>query len=249
VQDRYVGDIGDFGKYALLNALAANDLRLGVQWCHNADEEATPDGKFTCYSHLRGCDSLLYDKLEGIVQRGYRAVTEVQSAAVLPSGTLFFSESLSSRQAKDRRDRRARRKAWNARALEVLSRADLVFMDPDNGLGRDPADSGAINGAKYVFSDELRPYFQRGQSLVIYQHQTREKGGLEAMLPRIFRNLRSLGFDSVWALIFRRSSVRVYFVLPAPAHLAILADRSEKFLDTEWGRGKHFSYLPLTASR
>jgi len=30
MRDSYVADVGDFGKYALLNALAGNDLRLGV---------------------------------------------------------------------------------------------------------------------------------------------------------------------------------------------------------------------------
>ena len=30
MQNSYVGDIGDFGKYALLNALAGDELRLGV---------------------------------------------------------------------------------------------------------------------------------------------------------------------------------------------------------------------------
>jgi len=36
MRDSYVADVGDFGKYALLNALAGNDLRLGVFWCRNA---------------------------------------------------------------------------------------------------------------------------------------------------------------------------------------------------------------------
>jgi hypothetical protein len=35
----------DFGKYALLEALAGEDLRLGVHWYLNADEEANTDGR------------------------------------------------------------------------------------------------------------------------------------------------------------------------------------------------------------
>ena len=33
MRDSYVGD---FGKYALLNALAGDDPRLGVLWCRNS---------------------------------------------------------------------------------------------------------------------------------------------------------------------------------------------------------------------
>jgi hypothetical protein len=41
VQDRYVGDIGDFGKYGLLIALCGHDLSLGVVWHLVPNEGAT----------------------------------------------------------------------------------------------------------------------------------------------------------------------------------------------------------------
>ena len=44
VQDRYVGDVGDFGKYGLLRALCGGDLTLGVVWYLYPDEEANNDG-------------------------------------------------------------------------------------------------------------------------------------------------------------------------------------------------------------
>ena len=44
MQNSYVSDIGDFGKYALLNALAGHELRLGVNWYLNADEKNSPHG-------------------------------------------------------------------------------------------------------------------------------------------------------------------------------------------------------------
>ena len=36
MRDSYVADVRDFEKYALLNALAGNDLRLGVFRCRNS---------------------------------------------------------------------------------------------------------------------------------------------------------------------------------------------------------------------
>lgn len=33
MQDKYVGDIGDYGKLTLLRRIAESGLRLGVVWC------------------------------------------------------------------------------------------------------------------------------------------------------------------------------------------------------------------------
>jgi hypothetical protein len=243
VQDRYVADIGDFGKYALLNALARDDLRLGVHWYLNADEEANRDGRFTDYLHVRGCDPPLYDALNDIVRRSHRCIAAVESAGVLPSGTVYYSLPLRARDAQNRAERSALRGAWNVKALEVLAPAEIVFMDPDNGFAGRSADPTRAKAPKYVFPDELAPYLQRGQSLVVYHHQTREKGGLAATVPLTFQMLRSLGFEHAWAFVFRRVSVRLYFILPAPAHVAILEERSANFLDTEWGERRHFQLV------
>jgi hypothetical protein len=213
VQDRYVGDIGDFGKYALLRALTGDDLRLGVHWYRNADEEANRDGLFTEYSRLRDCDPQLHDVLNTIVSGASRCITAVESAGVLPKDTVYYSCPLSSRDAKDRATRAERRVGWNARALEVLAPAGIVFMDPDNGIAPASADPDGTTGPKYVFPDELRPFLDRGQSLVVYHHQTREKGGLAATLSRHFEMVRCLGSERVWAFVFRRVSVRVYLIV------------------------------------
>lgn len=134
MQDRYVGDIGDFGKYGLLNALAGADLRLGVHWYLNADEEANGDGRFTDYLRIRGCDPQLYDALNDIVRRGRRRVAEVESAGILPSRTLYFSQPLRVRDARNREERLSRRADWNAKALETLAAAEMAFMDRDGGF-------------------------------------------------------------------------------------------------------------------
>ncbi|HSR07722.1 MAG TPA: hypothetical protein VLM42_11265 [Bryobacteraceae bacterium] len=243
MQDRYVADIGDFGKYALLRALAGNDLRLGVHWYRNADEETNRDGRFTDYLHLRGCDPPLYDALHDLLCSGRRSIPAVESANVLPSGTVFHSSPLSSRNAQDRTSRLTQRLVWNAQALDVLASADIIFLDPDNGFPGRSAKPASITGSKYVFPDELKPYLQREQSLVVYHHQTREKGGLATTLPLKFHMLRSLGFEHAWAFIFRRVSVRVYFILPAPRHTADLEARSARFLNTEWGLRRHFQLV------
>ena len=238
MQDRYVGDIGDFGKYALLNALAGDELRLGVHWYLNRGEEDNADGRFTDYKELRGCDPTLYEALQDIVRSGRRSVCEVERAGILPSGTVFFSLPLSS---PDPWDRTAQRRAWNARALETLAGADLIFMDPDNGLSTKPTALLGAKGAKYVSVEELVPYVRRGKSVVIYHHADRHQGGLAATVPTILALLRSLGSEAApLAFVFRRVSARVYFIVPAKAHADILVRRCLQFLDTPWVANGHF---------
>lgn len=56
MQNKYVGDVGDFGKHSLLRRLAgatAPDnlppLRLGLVWYARSDECGNLDGKFVQY--------------------------------------------------------------------------------------------------------------------------------------------------------------------------------------------------------
>lgn len=103
MQNRYVGDIGDFGKYGLLKALAGDDLTLGIIWYLNAHEEQNADGNFTRYlcnpaaSRLRVCDAYLFDALAGVVRDNLRTVSVVRERGLLPRATLFHEVPLPAR--------------------------------------------------------------------------------------------------------------------------------------------------------
>jgi hypothetical protein len=90
MRDSYVADVGDFGKYALLNALAGNDLRLGVLWCRNSEPDATQDGRFIEYPELRQCDPNLYDRLAQILKNKQRRLSQVEVNDILPRNALFY---------------------------------------------------------------------------------------------------------------------------------------------------------------
>ena len=51
MQNRYTGDVGDFGKYGLLRALTQPEMqeetKLGVVWYLNPDEAGNQDGQNT----------------------------------------------------------------------------------------------------------------------------------------------------------------------------------------------------------
>ena len=101
MQDRYVGDVGDFGKYGLLRSLCRGDehgaaLRLGVLWYgfDGDDSAATNDGRHTDYLFvpsrherlLRQCDPDLSEKMLHLVNND-RLVAAVEANHVLPADT------------------------------------------------------------------------------------------------------------------------------------------------------------------
>src|SRR5437763_1190632 len=133
MRDSYVADVGDFGKYALLNALVGNDLRLGVLWCRNSLEDTTQDGRFTVYPELRTCDPTLYDRLSHILKSNQRTLAKVETSGILPSATLFYGGavpvprnpcfSAAAREAQTRL-----RAAWFDEGFKKLSNPELVFL-------------------------------------------------------------------------------------------------------------------------
>ena len=279
MRDQYVGDVGDFGKYGLLRALCLGlagcvdekpsglgdgqrELTLGVQWYRSHGGGMTNnDGKFTDYldgatptsRRLLACDEDLAEVLKHIL-RSDRSIESVQRWSVLPKGTVFFGEGLNfdDLRPSQHQQRRERRQEWNERACAELDGLDIVFCDPDNGLAGLNTSLTDKNGPKYISCDELTPYWERGQSLVIYQHFGRN-GNAEQQIRRNAARLReTLGacshVDSVIALRYHRSISRVFFVIPNPQKpevAQLLKDRVDAFLECCWGQDphRHFSQV------
>ena len=69
MQDRYTGDIGDFGKLGLLRQLSTRSS-IGVNWYLVPDERHNRDGRHIEYltkNSFQICDPLLFDALARIV--------------------------------------------------------------------------------------------------------------------------------------------------------------------------------------
>ena len=143
MQNRYVGDLGDFGKYGLLRALcgfgAAPDMRrlsLGVVWYLIPDEWHNEDGKHIRYlqpiarnlDRFRSCDPELYDALARIVELE-RNVSAIRKSGILPAGAAFHEAPLTFAETAEfgRRARQARlerRRAWLDDALAATIGCD-----------------------------------------------------------------------------------------------------------------------------
>jgi hypothetical protein len=181
MQDRYTGDIGDFAKYAFLNAVAGSALRLGVVWYLNADEETNTDGSRVSYEYLRSCDAASYDALVA-VRNSKRCIQLIEKAGLLPQGILYHSRPLPSSGGRPVRLSQAGRielrAAWHREASQNVRNVDLVFVDPDNGIAGSAVSPGNRRANKYVLPDELRDYLSNGQSVVVYHHQTTTATGM-----------------------------------------------------------------------
>jgi hypothetical protein len=176
VRDNYVGDEGDYAKYALLRAVSAHTgLRLGVNWYLTTHPEGNGDGGKLQHLTQPGWETLDEDLLR-ILRRhlsdagAERSVKLIESAGVLPAGTLFHSESLCVESAGPQ-TRKVSYAEWHGRALTVLEEADVVFLDPDNGFQVQSVGEGAAKRCKYALDREVADYLARGQAVIGYQHR------------------------------------------------------------------------------
>jgi hypothetical protein len=241
MRDNYVGDVGDYYKYGLLRALCGDTLKLGVAWYLYTDPCNSADGHHLRYltvqkrEQYRSCDPELYDKLGQLVEENARSVAEVHKRDILPPDTAFHGEVLSlshlakgsAATAQKRLDYRAQ---WLKDALDATAGVDIVFFDPDNGLQVESVPKHHDKGPKFTFYDELLPFWQRGQSLVIYQHKNRQRTAqaqIQNRLDELQHHLGQAAFST--AVYFPACSGRFFLILGQEKHRNALEKRCQQF--------------------
>lgn len=205
MQNKYIGDIGDYVKFTLLRTLTADGGQLGVAWYLFPDENNNDGGhieylyppehwkeleRFHFQKHppenWEKLDSPLFHKLKAIVrnERHTRAI-EVDEE-ILGKDTKYYSELLcpsESIAANTLRCFEARahwRKRWFKYLLGTLDGCNIVFADPDNGLCEDEKFRyGTVKYWKRLPLSEARSLAEGGRTVVVYHHNTRRKGGHE----------------------------------------------------------------------
>ena len=231
MQNRYVGDIGDFVKLAILRALSPGK-QLGVGWWLHPDSGPPGDGRHIGYldkpASWRNLDPELFDALQDVVSSGKRQVTALEEAALIPGATYFREEIPIAAPAAARRDNRT---AWFARMKDALTGCDLVFLDPDNGLEPDGFSHGEAKAGKCVTVDELEGLRNDERALVVYHHQTRRLGGHYEEIAYWSERLRGLGLSPVGALRSKSYSPRAFFILGGDGALQQRASA----LSEQWG--------------
>jgi hypothetical protein len=213
MQNRYVGDAGDFVKLALLRALSPGH-RLGVVWYLVPDESHNGDGRHVSYlrkNEWRHLDPQVFDSLARIVESGARSIAALEGLGLLRR-CQFVSDLFPLPAYAERAIARAE---WLDRAVGKIRDCNLVFLDPDNGLQPErfrPTSATAIKSASFA---DLGRFRCPGRTLVVYHHHTRRKGGHAAETRYNADRLRMHGFDRVDALRANRYSPRAFFLLDA----------------------------------
>jgi hypothetical protein len=231
MQNRYTGDIGDFGKYSLLNHLS-NGMQLGVAWYLNPDEGHNNDGKYISYlskpDEWRIYDPVVFDGLKRLVHNGIRSTLAVQQSGILQARNysaqpLDFIDKSYQKRAKWRRD-------WFRKTLGDLDGCSIVFADPDNGLCGD---------AKYKYHnvkewkrlplDEVCE-LAKDRTAVLYHHNTRRAGGHEKEIRDWMDVLLQMDVVSdSCAVRFRAGSSRTFFIVNGSKDICKRAEQWCKF--------------------
>jgi len=188
MQDRYVADVGDFGKFQLFRYLFNNDKsplngkELSQIWfMHKGEGEVNNDGRHIDYfERMLGTDEYLENSLLDVIMRDKREVTELENLKLLKNAKFFYEEV--PRALEDRY-------LWLNTALTFSNKSQIVAVAPDNGIALkcNRAEkcfdfltlgehySQKVYPHKYIFADEIS-YFYRLPYLevcIVYQHLSR----------------------------------------------------------------------------
>lgn len=251
MQDRYAGDIGDYGKIALLKELHNQGLSIGVNWYkteplafeikRNGGYKQN-DGAYGISPELKVCDPDLAEILTKIATDDHnRSVCSLESANLIPDA-VYYPDTV----PVDNRE------AWHANALSFFRKnnADLVFLDPDNGLLVPSAKKGSPRSVKYAYYEEVADYLDAKQSVLIYNHRSRKneleyfreiESRLREKVPETLRD------TELFTITFPRYSVRDYFAIPAsPEHANMIRIAFSIMLSGKW-KEKRMCQKPITA--
>jgi len=149
VRDQYAGDVSDVLKFGFLRALAGADRTLGVAWYYARGDDGRADGR-----HLEWRDEAAWRLLDeelhvGLATLPERSIAALEQAAIWPKGALFHREPMPSRP---------KRSAWGTQKRSTLDGANLVFLDPDNGIGAETK--------KHATFKEIRLLCKPGRAIV-----------------------------------------------------------------------------------
>lgn len=238
MQNRYAGDVGDFGKLGLLRQLTSSQLDIGVNWYLAPDESHNADGKHIGYitdTRYNGCDDSLRNSLREIVN-GQRSVSALETMDLVPNAIYYHEVLYSPSRTFSRRD-------WHMKALAVLSSADIVFLDPDNGLLVKSVSTGSAKSNKYVISNEIADYFTAGKSVILYNHRCQEQEAIYLQRFAWMHESSNLKDAVIAGVTFKRGTVRDYIFVMQPGHATRIMKCLDHMLQSPWGN--HFSKLDL----
>jgi hypothetical protein len=250
MQDRYAGDVGDFGKFSLLRYLFVKaNTKLGVVWYLYPDELHNADGGHIDYLKKRNfieCDKELFE-MSSTVVNSKRSVASLEKIGLLPSSTIYFSDRLDfhlkypSQSDKDKEERQTKRKEWLSKAVERVSECNVVFLDPDNGLQISSCPKiNQLKSGKFAYYSEITELAKDKVATVIYHHLNRHKkhgtheNQIRTSVTELRKSINPTG--KIFALRFRPYSPRAYFILTTASEKNQIRESLLNYLRSSFGK-------------
>ena len=231
MQDRWVGDIGDYGKYALLRALCGTpefpnpEIQLGVVWYYTENTgspAATTRDYLTGHGTLTRMSSLdqhLYDNLQFFINEENWRVELVKERNILPvERENYFSCPVGTY---------GNRVGWCKKAIKGMHNVNLLFLDPNTGTHIRRQSRQAYQESDWARSEDLTAFADtrdKDRSLIVFQQTSKAKFPNDD-LRRILALKNRLG-RRVWTFHW---GTRHFLIIPAERHREILWENLETF--------------------
>ncbi|GIU00033.1 hypothetical protein TSL6_05390 [Sulfurovum sp. TSL6] len=244
MQDKYVADVGDFGKFQLFrylfnhNESPMHGKALAQIWyMHEGEGEENNDGRHIDYfERVMGSDVYLEESLQSLIMGEKRKVTSLESLKLLQNAKFFYEKVPGSLEE---------RYHWFKRALTFSHKAQVVAVAPDNGMalkcnrGAQCFDFLTLEQDytqkhyphKYIFAEEVSHFYRLPhlEVCIVYQHLNRcfaHNGQIESLLSDLKKE-----YFHVIAIKHKPYSPRAFFFLcKSEVIKESLAMRLERFV-------------------
>ncbi len=211
MQDRYAGDIGDYGKFILLRKLSEK-FSIGINWYNpgKLDFERDKNGKFKQedgkYRDFKGVEKYAPDIAEDFEKMKDKHSIKMLEELCLIKNAVYYNKKVPQENEK--------REQWHKAAMTKLEKSDIVFLDPDNGLLCKSVIKGSPKSVKYAYYFEIKDYLKHHKAVIIYNHRSRKTEA--EYFNEIFGKLckeSEAKHDLIQVVTFRKYSVRDYFII------------------------------------
>ena len=251
MQDKYVGDIGDFGKFHLFRYLFEEQespmyrKSLSQIWyMHEGEGEKNNDGRHIDYfERVVGSDIYLEESLFQILKNNQREVTQFESLNLLQNAKFYYEHVPGVLEE---------RYFWLDRALTFSSNVEIVAVEPDNGMALkcnkkeqrlefltlDEHYNKKPYPHKYIFAEEIRHFYELPQIevCIVYQHLNRCFSH-DDQIKSLLNDLKK-EYSHVMAIKHKPYSPRAFFFLckseTIKNHIGMRLNEFEKMFREFW---------------
>jgi hypothetical protein len=257
MNDRFVGDIGDFGKYGLLrwfclpHANQTSPLSLSINWYYTKAVSDRPIRAMFQYlqSHsYKSLDPALFTALKSLRFSGGKfnenvTLTDLRQCTIFPPNTRHYDREVPeimrnlARSHIERCKYDTARCKWHVDGISELGGSSVVFLDPDDGT---PRSCRYAERHLKVLRSELFDYAAKFSVVICYQ-SFNYRNSLE-QLRKYVQRLKDDFDDSpsihLSALSFRSSfdaskPTRIYYIVYKDKHIS---EELQRLNDSGWSR-------------